>query len=280
MTTLFNALNLEQEENVMFIDGSYFCFHRYHSTLTWWKNAHPLEPLADPFLNPTFVEKYRKTIVSTVKDLPKNVKLDKGKNPVIIIGKDCKREDIWRNKLYPQYKGTRDNTPENGFMGKPFFKMTYSDNLFEEGGAKMILSHPHLEADDCIAISVKQILEQYPNIKITIITSDKDYLQLVEPRVQIFNLGYKNIVENKSKIGDAQTELFCKIVMGDSSDNITSVLKKCGPKTALKCYQDKEYFNKRMLDENAYDKFNLNQSIIDFNYIPKELVDEFLNGSF
>jgi len=148
--------------------------------------------------------------------------------------------------------------------------------LFQEGGAKMILKHPHLEADDCIAISVKQVLEKYPKINITIITSDKDYLQLVEPRVQIFNLSYKNIVENKSKIGDAQTELFCKIVMGDSSDNITSVLKKCGPKTALKCYQDKEYFNKRMLEENAYDKFNLNQSIIDFNYIPKELVDEFL----
>ena len=31
----------------IFIDGSYFCFYRYHSLLTWWKNAYPEE--ADVF---------------------------------------------------------------------------------------------------------------------------------------------------------------------------------------------------------------------------------------
>jgi 5'-3' exonuclease len=65
--------------------------------------------------------------------------------------------------------------------------------------------------------------------------------------------------------------------MGDSSDNIKSVLKKCGPKTALKCYKDKTYFDERMKKENAYDTFELNQKIIDFDYIPKNLVDEFMN---
>ena len=35
--------------NYLFIDGSYFCFYRFHALLTWWKNAHRDEPLEDPF---------------------------------------------------------------------------------------------------------------------------------------------------------------------------------------------------------------------------------------
>ena len=32
-------------ENYLFIDGSYYCFYRFHALLTWWKNAHRDEPL-------------------------------------------------------------------------------------------------------------------------------------------------------------------------------------------------------------------------------------------
>ena len=70
-------------------------------------------------------------------------------------------------------------------MGGPFFKMVYEDKLFIEGGAKTILYHPKLEADDCIALSVKRVLEKYPDSTVYIITSDKDYLQLAEPRIHI-----------------------------------------------------------------------------------------------
>ena len=27
----------------IFIDGSYFCFYRYHALISWWKNAYPDE---------------------------------------------------------------------------------------------------------------------------------------------------------------------------------------------------------------------------------------------
>jgi hypothetical protein len=56
------------------------------------------------------------------------------------------------------------------------------------------------------------------------------------------------------------------------------VLNKCGPKTALKCFKDKIYFDERMKKENAYEKFELNKTIIDFNCIPQNLVDEFVNS--
>lgn len=45
--------------------------------------------------------------------------------------------------------------------------------------------------------------------------------------------------------------------MGDSSDNISSVFKKCGPKTAIKCYDEPEYFNAKLKKEDAYKNMNL-----------------------
>ena len=266
----------------IFIDGSYFCFYRYCSLLNWWKNAYPEEPLSDPFQNQKFVDKFIKTFIENVEEIPKklglhkNSSLENGEKPILIVGKDCKREEIWRTKLFPQYKGTR--VKEDGFMGGPFFKMVYEDNLFEKGGAKAVLKHPHLEADDCIAISVKYVLNLYPESKIYIITSDKDYLQLAKPNVEIYNLAYKKLTDQKSSTGNSECDLFCKIVMGDISDNIKSVLKKCGPKTALKCYENRAYFDERMKKEDAYELYKFNETLVDFNKIPQELIDEFLEG--
>jgi len=157
--------------------------------------------------------------------------------------------------------------------------MAYQEKLFEQGGVMATLQHPKLEADDCIAISVKYILEKYPQSKIYIITSDKDYLQLAEERVELYNLAYKKLTDQKSSSGDPKRDLFCKIVMGDPSDNIKSVLQKCGPKTALKCYENPEYFEERLKKENAYELYNLNKKLVDFNEIPTNLVDEFINNS-
>jgi 5'-3' exonuclease len=275
MQATLNEIETENPSSFIFIDGSYFCFYRYHSTMKWWKSAYTETPVENPIENEKFVEKFKKTFVDTINKLNKNIK-NEDDSPFIIVGKDCKRENIWRNELYNSYKGTRNKT-EDGFMGGPFFKLAYDGNLFKEGGARAILKHPKLEADDCIAIFVKKILETRPNARVNIITSDKDYLQLAGPQVKIFNLGYKEISEGTLG-GNAAADLFCKIVMGDSSDNIKSVLNKCGPKTALKCYNDKTYFDERMKKENAYEKFEVNRKIIDFNYIPELLVNEFVQS--
>ena len=214
-----------------------------------------------------------------VQKLQKNLGIHKSVKPTIIVGKDCKRENIWRMKLFPDYKGTRDNSPESGFMGGPFFKMAYDDNLFIKGGAKAILKHPKLEADDCIALSVKHLVNRYPKCHIYIITSDRDYLQLNAHNVEIFNLTYKNIAETKSSTGDAKDDLEIKIIMGDTSDNIPSVFPKCGPKTALKCIEDPEFFKKKMNDNPEYYKqYKLNQLLVNFNNIPENLVEEFMES--
>ena len=261
----------------IFIDGSYFNFYRYYSLMNWWRNAYPEEPLEDPFQNEKFVEKFRKTFIENVQQISKKLGISKEIEPILIVGKDCKREHIWRTELFPQYKANRANGKEDGFMGGPFFKMAYEEELFIKGGAKAILKHGKLEADDCIAISVKLLTAKYPDCNIYIITSDKDYLQLNSHNVHLFNLAFKNIAENKSSTGNPKSDLEIKIIMGDTSDNIPSVFPKCGPKTAQKCLDDPEFFKKKMANNlDYYKQYELNKKLVDFDSIPQELVDEFL----
>lgn len=273
--------NIFEELNTMnptfiFVDGSYYNFYRYFALMQWWKITCPDEPLVDPFQNEKFVEKFKKVHVDNLINMPKKLKIPKTVTPILIVGRDCKRENIWRNELFPQYKGTRANGPEDGFMGGPFFKMAYEEELFIKGGAKAILRHPKLEADDCIAISVKHVLNMYPKCHIYIITSDRDYLQLNAHNVDIFNLTYKNIAD-KNSTGNPKDDLEIKIIMGDTSDNIPSVFPKCGPKTAQKCIEDNEFFKKKMNDNPEYYKqYELNKNLVDFNNIPENLVDEFM----
>jgi len=267
-------MSTNNNQTFIFIDGSYFCFYRYHSLVTWWRNAYPeqLDVLQNPYANAVFVEKFKKIFLETLAKLTKNLNITNP--PTIIVGRDCKRSNIWRNELFPRYKGTRDNT---AFMGGPFFKMVYDEQLFIQGGATTILHHDKLEADDCIAITVKELLKTHPNCNVYIVTSDKDYLQLAEDRVQIYNLAFKNIADQKSSFKDATKDLFCKIVIGDVSDNIPSVFPKCGIKTAIKYYDNRELFEKKLLESEVYQKqYELNRTLIDFNYIPQTLADEFL----
>jgi 5'-3' exonuclease len=283
MNLKLSLTEMSTNPTFIFIDGSYFCFYRYHSLLTWWKNAYPEQSdvLLDPYQNEKFVEKFKKTFIDNIVKIPKSLNLDKNERPIIIVGKDCKRENIWRTALYPEYKGTRKR---NDFKGGPIFKMVYDEDLFIQAGVKHILYHDKLEADDCIAITCKHLLNIYPDCNITIIASDKDYLQLREKRVKIFNLNcidiskskwVNNFRNNSSDEDNPECDLFCKIIIGDTSDNILSVFPKCGPKTSLKYYNNKELFESQLTKYNVHHKYIFNKKLIDFNEIPLELINEF-----
>ena len=74
-------------------------------------------------------------------------------------------------------------------------------------------------------------------------------------------------------------DLFCKILTGDISDNIPSVFPKCGPKTAIKYFENRELLEKKLQESETYrTTYELNKKIIDFNNIPEELVEEFMNN--
>ena len=268
--------------NYIIIDGSYFCFYRYYAILNWFKHAKKEVELTNPIENKDFVDTFRRTFISKIQGIPKKLKID---NPTIIVAKDCHRKDIWRMKELATYKGTRET--DDQFLGGPFFKMAYkneNDNgLFKEAGAKAILFHPKLEADDCAAITAKWLLKKYPDCNITIITSDTDYMQLIRPGIQLYNLNFRKVNTEKNSFGDPDRDLFYKIIAGDKSDNIPAIFKRGGKKKIMKCYDDVEYL-KEMLkkDYNTVEAgliaIKRNRLLIDFKEIPLQLKRDFLVG--
>lgn len=255
-------------KTIILVDISYFIFYRYYALIGWWKLAKQDDVLGVPIDNIEFVNKFRKTFIDKLKEIPKKLKI---KDFTIIVGKDCPRLSIWRHNIYDKYKVNR--VYDDTFLGGPFFKLAFE--IINELNIP-ILEHPKLEGDDCIALAVRSLQSQKNTPEIVIITSDMDYLQLSSPKVMLINLKYKLLTDSKKWSGDPKKDLFCKIVMGDKSDDIPSIFKKCGPKTAEKYYENKELFELQLKKEDAYDKYAQNKMLVDFNEIPEELALEFL----
>jgi len=81
--------------NFILIDGSYFCFYRYYAIHNWFKLARKEVTLDDPFKNDEFREKFRKTFVDKIKEIPKRLKIEK---PIIIVVK------IVQEKIFGEIK--------------------------------------------------------------------------------------------------------------------------------------------------------------------------------
>ena len=256
--------------NYILIDLSYFIFYRYFALIQWWKLAKPDDDIGVPIENEEFVEKFKKTFIEKLLDIKKKLKL---KDAIFIGGRDCPRGNIWRNELFDKYKGTRGQ--DDAFMGGPFFKLAYKE-LLTNALFKAILYFDGLEADDCIALTAKRIRVQKPDAMVYIIANDMDYLQIASDKTQIINLKFKNLQASKSSYGNAVQDLFCKIVLGDKSDNIPGIFKKCGPKMVVKYYENRELFEAALEKEpSARVNFEKNKNIIDFENIPKKMQDEF-----
>lgn len=265
------------------VDTSYWIFYRYFAILQWWKHAKPDDDLNNnPYNNKEFVEKFIKTFVESLQGFKKKQKLHKQRSKpatpcTIIAARDCPRSEIWRNELYTNYKETRDK--DDSFNGGPFFKHVYYNNneLLFQAGVNHVLRFPNLEGDDIIAITKKQIRQKYPEALIIILANDHDYLQLLDDYSEIINFQNKNLREAKKVFTEPEKNLFYKIVLGDKSDNIFPIFKKCGPKTCEKYYENKDLFLEALAkEEGAQEKYELNKKLVSFHEIPENLVNEFL----
>ena len=265
------------------VDTSYWIFYRYFAIMQWWKHAKPDDHLFEnPYENEEFVEKFIKTFVESLEGFKKKQKLHKQRSKpatpcTIIAARDCPRKEIWRNSLYNSYKETREK--DDSFMGGPFFKEVYKENnkLLFEAGVNHVLRFPNLEADDIVAICKKQIRQKYPEARIIILANDHDYLQLLDDYTQIINFQNKNLNESKKVFPEAHKNLFYKIVLGDKSDNIMPIFKKCGPKTCEKYYENNELFLEALKkDSEAQEKYILNKKLVSFEEIPETFVNGFL----
>jgi len=98
-----------------------------------------------------------------------------------------------------------------------------------------LISIDKIEADDTISYLAQKFAAN--NKKVTIVSSDKDFLQIVDENIEVYSpikkktYGKKEVQEELGMI--PENYLIMKALLGDNSDNLTGI-KGLGPKTLLK----------------------------------------------
>lgn len=133
----------------------------------------------------------------------------------------------FRNEIYPEYKANRDAPPED--LRPQFGVIRQATKAFNVA----CIDAAGFEADDIIATYAKQAREA--GGECTIISSDKDLMQLITPQVIMYDT-MKDIrygeEEVFAKFGvDPEKMIDLQSLAGDSTDNIPGV-PGIGPKTA------------------------------------------------
>lgn len=266
---------------ILLIDTSYYIFYRYYATYNWYRRQHDAVEVSEIMSDATFLDKYKTMFEKTLLNLCKLHKITDFRN--ILFVTDCMRDQIWRHKHYNAYKATRDDRSDS--FNREIFVYTYHNVLpyLEVTYNTQSTGHKHLEADDVIAVLTKELCARALNdtVYITIITNDNDYVQLLDHPaidenkavVSLKNLMNKDLLE---RVGySPRVYLKVKTILGDKSDNIPSIVSKCGDKTAFKLATSEDKLQ-TLLDESteAKSQYLLNQLLIDFDNIPKPYQEE------
>lgn len=233
----------------------------------------------------------------------------------------CLEGRSWRKDHYKPYKANRKldesamteaEVEENKMFWETYDMFT---TFLREKTNVSVLRHERAEADDMIA----RFIHLHPNDKHYIISSDTDFVQLINENVYQYNGianqfitldGYHDdkgrlIVDKKTKetktLGDPQFHLFEKCMRGDATDNIFSAypgVRTKGSKNKvglIEAYADrtKQGFNwnnimlQRWVDHEGVehrvrDCYERNRTLIDLTAQPEEiknLVDNAIRNS-
>lgn len=153
-----------------------------------------------------------------------------------------------RKNIIPEYKSNRNITRVT--------KHELFDNIDEEDDAKVsqiiriieylqtlpvkVISLNNAEADDIIA-HLSKVLPQKEDEKVFIVSSDKDYLQLVDQQVIVYRPIEKEFFTEsvvKEKFGlDPHNFILMKTLLGDASDSLPGI-KGLGAKTLFKKFPE------------------------------------------
>ena len=125
----------------------------------------------------------------------------------------------FRNDIYSEYKANRSEAPED--LIPQFEYIRKSVEAFNLPCVEL----SNYEADDLIATYAKKIIEA--GAKVTVISSDKDLMQLVSDNIRLYDpmkskvLGEKEVIE---KFGVKPNQVIdVQSLAGDSSDNVPGV---------------------------------------------------------
>lgn len=206
-------------KNIILVDGNNLLFRSYYATAysgTLLKNSQgfPTNALYG------FISMMNKIIAE--------------ENPTYIavafdIGKNFRKEK------YDFYKEGRKKTPDELHMQEP-----YARKILKAMGIPYFELAPY-EADDIIGTFAKMV-EEDPDFVGTIISSDRDLLQLVSPQLEMKLLKQKDYIRYNPLTFEADYGISpikiidMKALAGDASDNIPGV-KGIGEKTALQLLQ-------------------------------------------
>ncbi|HEY0627276.1 MAG TPA: DNA polymerase I [Allosphingosinicella sp.] len=199
------------------VDGSSYIFRAYHR----------LPPLTNRHgLNVGAVYGYTTMLWKLAESLQK---ADGPTHLAVIFDASAK---TFRNEMYGDYKAHRPPPPPDLVPQFPLIRdatRAFSVPCIEEDG---------LEADDIIACYSKAALKE--GWKVTIVSSDKDLMQLIEPGLDMLDTMNdrridRDYVVEKFGVGPEQLGEVLAL-MGDSVDNVPGV-PGVGPKTASQLIQ-------------------------------------------
>jgi len=199
---------IKKTDHFYLIDGSGYIFRAYYA-------LPPLSRKSDGL--PTgAVNGFCTMLYKLLEDSRSDAGKNKPTHFVVIF--DSARKNF-RNEIYKDYKANRTETPED--LAPQFEYIRKSVEAFNVTSTEML----NYEADDLIATYTDKIIKK--GAKVTIVSGDKDLMQLVKPGVRLYDpmksrvLGNKEVKEKfgvePSKVVDVQA------LAGDSSDNVPGV---------------------------------------------------------
>src|ERR1700688_48482 len=216
-------------DHVFLVDGSSYIFRAYHA-------RPPLNRKSDG-LQVNAVLGFCNMLWKLLRDMPPD---NRPTHLAIIFDKS---EITFRNKLYPDYKAHRPPAPDDLIPQFPLIReavRAFDLPCLEQGG---------FEADDLIATYARLAGER--GATATIVSSDKDLMQLVTDKVTMYDsmkdrrIGIAEVIEKFGVPPEKVVEV--QALAGDSTDNVPGV-PGIGIKTAAQLiveYGDLETLLKR-----------------------------------
>ncbi len=199
---------IKKSDHFYLIDGSGYIFRAYYALppLTRKSDGLPVGAVSG-FCNMLF---------KLLEDSKSDDNLEKPTHFAVIF--DSARKNF-RNEIYSEYKGNRSDAPDD--LIPQFEYIRQSVKAFNLPSIELI----NYEADDLIATYVEKILDL--GAKVTIVSSDKDLMQLYKKGVRIYD-PMKNKFINQddvhNKFGVTPEKVIdVQSLAGDSTDNVPGV---------------------------------------------------------
>ena len=207
---------IEKTDHFYLIDGSGYIFRAYYALPPLTRKSDGLPTGA--------VSGFCSMLFKLLEDSKSKQNKQKPTHFAVIF--DSARK-TFRNEIYSEYKANRSEAPDD--LAPQFEYIRKSVLAFNLPSVDLA----NYEADDLIATYVDQILKK--GAKVTIVSSDKDLMQLYRKDVRIYDPMKNKFISDedvKKKFGvDSSKVIDVQALAGDSSDNVPGV-PGIGVKTA------------------------------------------------